>query len=525
MESTIRDGRYGPGMTRVAIAGVAALGALAGAGQARAEPVAVLVVPAQEVWAQADRGAIGLFVPGAGATVTREQALRSLTTGRSVSGPRRQAGPRAADRGSRREPGPLTIYVALPPPGRHHNVTRYPVAIVGGGFRGILDSPSTRLPGLVSIADVAPTAVALEQGTKPVLGFRPGNAAVAARTRPAADPRTRLPGGRNRRPRRASRSASRPPRSRRARAGWRAPRCSRPRARSRSRCCSPPPASARRSRSALAVAAGGAATAFVAGRAGSALRPVVALFLAVFLVVLAAFPETNALAAIGPHPDGGVRFFGVTNQVETLLLAPVLAAAATSRRWLVDRRPPRARRARLESCRRRRWRRAGVARRAGCARRAGRAAARLRRSRRAGGSRRARARAAPRRHRRRPGRVEPRDDRGRRRALRASRTTWGGASTSRWAGATASWHAALLCAAGARACSSAVAVRAPRHRATTAFLVALAVSLVVNDSPVDELVWGAIGAAALLAWENASSARRSWSTVPQASPAPSRPSA
>ena len=82
-------------MTRVAIAGVAALGVLAGAGQARAEPVAVLVVPAQEVWAQADRGAVGLLVPGAGATVTREQALQSLTTGRSVSGPRRQAGPRS----------------------------------------------------------------------------------------------------------------------------------------------------------------------------------------------------------------------------------------------------------------------------------------------------------------------------------------------------------------------------------------------------------------------------------------------
>ena len=77
---------------------------------------------------------------------------------------------------------PLTIYVALPPPGRHHNVTRYPVAVVGGGYRGILDSPSTRLPGLVSIADIAPTAVALEQGTKPVLGFRPGNAACAARS-------------------------------------------------------------------------------------------------------------------------------------------------------------------------------------------------------------------------------------------------------------------------------------------------------------------------------------------------------
>ena len=44
--------------------------------------------------------------------------------------------------------------------------------------------------------------------------------------------------------------------------------------------------------------------------------------------MLAAWPEVNALAAIGPHPDGGGRFYGVTNQVETLLLAPSLAAAA-----------------------------------------------------------------------------------------------------------------------------------------------------------------------------------------------------
>ena len=84
----------------------------------------------------------------------------------------------------------------------------------------------------------------------------------------------------------------------------------------------------------LAVAAGGAGVAFVAGRREVLFAPAVVLFLAGFLVVLAVFPETNALAAIGPHPDGGVRFFGVTNQVETLLLAPVLAAAATSRRWL-----------------------------------------------------------------------------------------------------------------------------------------------------------------------------------------------
>ena len=41
----------------------------------------------------------------------------------------------------------MTIYVSLPPPGAHRNDTRYPVAIVGGGYRGILESPSTRIPG------------------------------------------------------------------------------------------------------------------------------------------------------------------------------------------------------------------------------------------------------------------------------------------------------------------------------------------------------------------------------------------
>src|SRR5262249_55915587 len=51
-------------------------------------------------------------------------------------------------------------------------------------------------------------------------------------------------------------------------------------------------------------------------------------FVAAFLVVLAVWPETNALSTIGPHPDGGGRYFGITNMVETLLLAPALAAAA-----------------------------------------------------------------------------------------------------------------------------------------------------------------------------------------------------
>ena len=263
--------------------------------------------------------------------------------------------------------------------------------------------------------------------------------------------------------------------------------------------------------------------AFVAGRREWVFAPAVALFLAGFLVVLAVFPETNALSAIGPHPDGGVRFFGVTNQVETLLLAPVLAAAATSRRWLVA--------IGLLALVALGWSRAGADGGGVLVLLAGLGALVLQDGLRRisvvrvalvgaavlalalllvaidaglGGSSHVTTAVGD-------GPSSLADDLGRRFDVT-------------WAGAIASWHSALLCAVGLAALV-AIAVRRPRHRVTTAFLVALAVSLVVNDSPVDELAWGSLGAAALLAWESASSARRSWATVPQASPAPSRLSA
>jgi hypothetical protein len=62
--------------------------------------------------------------------------------------------------------------------------------------------------------------------------------------------------------------------------------------------------------------------------AGIAPRAFVPLLIVVFagaLLILWHWPVTNALATIGPHPDGGHRFYGVTNQVETMLLAPALA--------------------------------------------------------------------------------------------------------------------------------------------------------------------------------------------------------
>jgi mono/diheme cytochrome c family protein len=102
----------------------------------------------------ADEGAIGLVVPGAGATVTRASALNALLTGRVRSSylGGTQPGPPLLrlDVG----PPPDTL-LALPPPGRTENDRRYPIAVVGGGASGLLTSDSTRIDGLVSITDIA----------------------------------------------------------------------------------------------------------------------------------------------------------------------------------------------------------------------------------------------------------------------------------------------------------------------------------------------------------------------------------
>jgi len=68
--------------------------------------------------------------------------------------------------------------------------------------------------------------------------------------------------------------------------------------------------------------------------AAALLRPRVPLALglgalfAFLFAVMWARPEWNTLAVIGPHPDGGGRFYGLTNQVETLLLSPALVLGA-----------------------------------------------------------------------------------------------------------------------------------------------------------------------------------------------------
>jgi hypothetical protein len=153
---------------------LAALVLAVGAGRAAAatQQLPIVVVPGLELGDLRDlaqRGAVGLLVPANGPTTSGPQARAALTRGEVRSaflddgipgGP-----PLVSFETAARPPvlGPA-IVVGLPSGGEQNNDRRYPIAVLGAGFRGLLTSPSTRLPGVVSIADIAPTALGEEDG-------------------------------------------------------------------------------------------------------------------------------------------------------------------------------------------------------------------------------------------------------------------------------------------------------------------------------------------------------------------------
>lgn len=225
-------------------------------------------------------------------------------------------------------PARITFYVALPPAGKHHNVTRYPIAVVGPGYRGLLVSSSTRLPGLVSLADVAPSVLALNRGDRPRI-----------RARPASDPLAQL-----------ARLDRRLDDAHDARVAAMIVLAALMGSLGLLALLTQ---SGLVGRAAFLVAPLGVTiavllsaidvtTPWVAALVLALLTPTAALGAAALLrpraplavglgalfvflfAVMWARPEWNTLAVIGPHPDGGGRFHGLTNQVETLLLSPAL---------------------------------------------------------------------------------------------------------------------------------------------------------------------------------------------------------
>lgn len=292
----------------------------------------MIVVPRTAAVFRSPEAAHGLLVPGQGATVTRRGALASLVRGKmenslvgGVPGGKPLISPAT-------RPARITFYVALPPPGRHHNVVRYPIAVVGPGYRGLLVSSSTRLAGLVSVADVAPSLRALDRGERPKIRARPSNHPLAQlarldqRLNDAHD--ARIP-------------AMSVLAALMASFGLLALFTRSPLIGRAAFLVAPASAAIAVLLSAAAVTTPWVAvlllalTVVVAALGAAALlRPRVPLALglgalfAFLFAVMWARPEWNTLAVIGPHPDGGGRFYGLTNQVETLLLSPALVLGA-----------------------------------------------------------------------------------------------------------------------------------------------------------------------------------------------------
>ena len=110
---------------------LAALTALAllAAAPAGAGHVAVLVTPAFDPADFDGRGAVGLLVPGVGPTTSGREALDLL-------GLKDLPAPGCAER----RPCPVEILVALPSGDDRPNDRRYPIAMAGGDYRGLLTS-------------------------------------------------------------------------------------------------------------------------------------------------------------------------------------------------------------------------------------------------------------------------------------------------------------------------------------------------------------------------------------------------
>jgi mono/diheme cytochrome c family protein len=238
----------------------------------------------------ADRAAVGLLVPGAGPTVTRESALSALLRGKLEHGLLGgiAEGEPLLELGA---PGGPEILVSLPPPGRSENDIRYPVALLGG--RGLLTSDSTRIDGLVSVTDVARGRLRVVAEDDPV------DALETLDDRIERNDRWRLPltialaalliGLAIVRPRLALRALL----VVLAVNLWLEP--------------------------VLALAAGIAVLVLPLGLACAAI-------LAAYLLAMGLDPETVALSPFGPSQSG--RFYGVNNLLETMLLAPSLVGAA-----------------------------------------------------------------------------------------------------------------------------------------------------------------------------------------------------
>lgn len=149
------------------VAALTALAAAAWAGVAEAARFQVVVVPRLDLASVQDRAAVGLLVPAAGPRVSAATARAALVRGaveNSLRGGIPSGPPLISVVESATVPPAPAIVLELPSGGEQPHDRRYPIAVLGGGYRGVLTSESTRIPGLTSVADVAPTALGRDDG-------------------------------------------------------------------------------------------------------------------------------------------------------------------------------------------------------------------------------------------------------------------------------------------------------------------------------------------------------------------------
>jgi hypothetical protein len=329
----VRPARLVPLLAVLASVGVAL--AVAGPAAARQQPlgaqfrVVVLDRISDATFASlAERGAVGLLRPGFGPTTNRRRALAELVRGAEVNA-RLGGVPKGkplidASKASVFPNCHMCIVLQLPPRGAPRSNDRlYRIAVLGRAFHGLLTSPTTHIPGLVSVVDVAPTALGHVSTT---LSWTPSTNAVGYLSRLGHAI------GSNNRLKFAVLFILAGVLLALALLGLRAAVTAVPAALLVNLALG----IGQVSNEVVLCAAVSAGTVLVAlglarfCRSEAALLALYGGVVALYALVMIRRPEWQAVNPFGPTQNS--RFWGIGNQIETLLLAPLLAGAMLARR-------------------------------------------------------------------------------------------------------------------------------------------------------------------------------------------------
>lgn len=279
----------------------------------------------------ARRGAVGLLRPGYGPTTNRRRALAELVRGSEVNarlGGVPKGKPLINTNKASTYPGCKNcIVVQLPPRGRPiANDRLYRIAVIGGAFHGLLTSPTTHIPGLVSIVDIAPTDLGGHPATS--LWWSPSQSSDSLGKLSRLDHAI----GANNRLKFAALFILAGVLLALALLGVRAALTAVPAALLVNLALGMGTVS-NEVLLCAAISAGTALVAFGLARVCRSDTALLALYggvVALYALVMVKRPEWQAVNPFGPTQNS--RFWGIGNQIETLLLAPLLAGAFLARR-------------------------------------------------------------------------------------------------------------------------------------------------------------------------------------------------